>query len=461
MRIDRTFPGTLRLRFSLAQQFIVAGAIVLVIGMVLIGLWVTTRIEDAAVRNSAAATALYVDGIIAPLTQEMASGAALSESAQQLLKETLQRGALRSRLFSFKLWRPDGTVIFSTEQTLVGRKFRVGTGLTTALAGGIHARFDDLHADENKLERDSRQTLLEIYSPIREAWSGDVIGVAEFYERADDLSAELRSARLQSWLVVASVTAGMLVLLFVIVARGSQIIATQRHSLDRQVAELSRMLSLNDALRARADKANQRTATLNERYLRRISAELHDGPTQLLGFAALRLEAISKGRARDDDALQVKQSIAEAIKDIRDICRGLTLPELKPLAGHEVARRAIQTHQTHSKSSVEAEIGEIAVSSQAAKICIYRFIQETLSNAARHAKASDISVKVRELGGMIEVSVHDNGMGFQVKPGDFGLGLAGIEERVAGLGGQFQLISDTAGTTVRMTIPSGAESEDL
>lgn len=66
-------------------------------------------------------------------------------------------------------------------------------GLATALAGTVHAEFDDLEGEENKLEQQSDQPLLEIYSPIREPWSGDIIGVAEFYEVASDLRANLRS----------------------------------------------------------------------------------------------------------------------------------------------------------------------------------------------------------------------------------------------------------------------------
>lgn len=441
-------------RLSLAWQFAVAGAAVLVVGMVLIGLWVTSRIEREAVRNAGSATALYVDSIIAPLTSELTSAETLSEGARKTLTETLQQGALSTRLFSFKLWRTDGTIIFASSPSLIGKRFKVSPKLASASAGTVHAEFDHLHSDENRIERESRIALLEIYSPIREAWSGEVVAVAEFYEKADELRADLNTVRMQSWLVVAAVTAGMLVLLFGIVARGNHRIKTQRRSLDAQVVELSRMLAVNRSLRLRADRANQRAAALNEQYLRRISAELHDGPTQLLGFAALRLEAISTGRARDDDALRVQQSINTAIEDIRNICRGLTLPELEMLSGDDVALRAIREHETHSRGEVLARIAPVHVASQAAKICIYRFIQETLSNAARHAKASRVSVGVAEAGGMVEICVEDDGIGFVRRPDDRGLGLTGLEERITGLGGQLEIQSGSAGTTLRMKIPA-------
>ncbi|MDE1993709.1 MAG: sensor histidine kinase, partial [Rhizobiaceae bacterium] len=444
----------LRERFSLAWQFAIAGALVLVVGMGLIGFWVTNRIEEAAVRNAAGATALYVDSIIAPLTQELSSATTLGEGAKRALTETLQQGVLKSRLFSFKLWRPDGTIIFSSEPSLIGQRFAMTEGLSTALAGTVHADFDALEGEENLLEQRSGQPLLEIYSPIREPWSGDIIAVAEFYEIAGDLRAELLRTKIQSWFVVGAVTAGMLALLFGIVARGSHLIEVQRKSLDIQVEELSRMLETNRSLRLRADRATQRTATLNERYLRRISAELHDGPAQLLGFAALRLEAISKGRAKDDDESLVRHSVTEAIQEIRNICRGLTLPELGTLRGEDVVRRAIAAHETHSRTKIKAEIAEVPLTTQASKICLYRFVQETLSNATRHAHATEITVTARQVGDTIEVAVRDNGRGFVRLDGEPGLGLAGLEERLAGLGGSMDIRSDNkTGTVVTMTLP--------
>jgi hypothetical protein len=144
-------------------------------------------------------------------------------------------------------------------------------GVLTALGGNVFAEFDELEGDENAIERHSGKPLLEIYSPIREPWSGNIIGVAEFYEVADGLGSELTRTQNQSWLVVGSVKLGMLALLFGIVVRGSQLIDTQRHSLRQRLAEHSAMLDQNRALRLRADQATHRTAALNERYLRKIS----------------------------------------------------------------------------------------------------------------------------------------------------------------------------------------------
>ncbi|SCX16716.1 Signal transduction histidine-protein kinase/phosphatase DegS [Agrobacterium sp. DSM 25558] len=441
-------------RPTLAWQFAFAGTIVLLLGMILIGLWVTSKIESAAVRNMASGTALYVSGIVSPLTQELATSSSLSDDARGKILDTLNQGPLRGELFSFKIWGKDNRVVFSSEPGLIGKTFEGSLGLSTAFNGTVHAAFDDLEGEEHEEEKRSGQVLLEIHSPIRDAVSGRVIAVAEFYERSADLMSELDNVRYESWLVVAGVTAGMLVLLFGIVAKGSHLIEAQKRSLHVQVTELSRMLEVNRDLRQRVDQATQRTAALNERYLRRISAELHDGPAQLLGFAALRLEAIRTGRARDDDEAMVQHSIDEAVREIRGICRGLNLPELEGLSGEDVVRRLITTHEKHSGRSIQLDIAPLEVSSQAMKICIYRFLQEALSNATRHAQSADIAVSASETNGEIVIGVRDNGIGFVRRDDEDGLGLAGLEERAAGLGGRLTIVSAIgSGTSITMTLP--------
>jgi len=93
---------------TLAHQFLLAGAAVLLAGMFVIGLWVTRQIEDGVVRNSAAATALYVDSIIAPLFKNIEGDHVLSEGAKRALDETLAKGELSRRTAFLKIWVNEG-----------------------------------------------------------------------------------------------------------------------------------------------------------------------------------------------------------------------------------------------------------------------------------------------------------------------------------------------------------------
>ena len=120
---------------------------------------------------------------------------------------------------------------------------------------------------ESAKERARGLPLLEIYSPIREPWSGEVVAVAEFYEVATEITANLRAARFQSWLVVLAVAAATMALLSGIILRGSRTIQGQRQALTERVAELSALLTQNRALRQRV--GHQRA--VSEAYRRRFA----------------------------------------------------------------------------------------------------------------------------------------------------------------------------------------------
>jgi hypothetical protein len=118
--------------------------------------------------------------------------------------------------------------------------------------------------EEDALERARSLSLLEMYSPIREIHTGEIIAVAEFYETAEVLRKNLFSANLQSWMVVAVVTLAMLGALSGIVLRGSRTIDRQRTSLEQRVSELSRLLSQNEELRGKLQRASRRTTEINK-----------------------------------------------------------------------------------------------------------------------------------------------------------------------------------------------------
>ncbi|MBO9123821.1 MULTISPECIES: sensor histidine kinase [unclassified Rhizobium] len=441
-------------RLTLAWQFAFAGLLVLLAGMLAIGAWVTSNLEQGFVQNRADSTALFVDSIVSPLAQGLGTGPKLPSTDEQALARAIQDGPLAHRIYSFKIWTRGATVAYSSDPALIGRTFELRKSLQTALDGSVYAEFDRLEGEEHLVERRSGLEFLEVYSPIRDAQTGEVIGAAEFYEPTSGFTSELHRVRMHSWLVVAAVTAAMLALLFAIVARGSARIEKQRKRLDDQVVELSRLLASNTVLRKRADEATQRTIALNERYLRRISSDLHDGPTQLLGFVIMRLEAIRKGKGRDDDDVLIKRSVTEAINEIRDLCRGLQLPELEALSGREVALRAISAHELFTGNKIEADLTDLEVRNHGMKICLYRFLQEVLSNASRHAKANRIVASAYMKEGTLVVRVEDDGVGFQRGSAGQGLGLAGLQERAASLGGVVDVIADgNRGTIVQMVLP--------
>jgi signal transduction histidine kinase len=445
---------------SLARQFLLAGGVISLCAMAVVGALVTSLIEDAVTRNSGATTALYVDSVIAPILPDLKTAQALDDVTTRILDETFGQGALGGRVVSFRLWRSDGTILYSTDKAMLGKRFPPNKDLRIAFGGQMVAQFGYPDDPESDAERALGKPLLEIYNPVLQPWSGEVVAVSEFYEAAEDFHRSLSQARLQSWLAVAGVTLLFFLLLSAIVFRGSRTIAQQQKALTERVTELSSLLSQNRALHARAQRASQRATALNESFLRRIGADLHDGPAQLVAYAALRvdsdllLDPAAPAQAREKEIAAIKDRLQEAMDEIRSICTGLVLPEIEASDLPDVLRRAVAAHSQRTGAPVELSMEGLSRHlAQSAKISIYRFVQEALNNGFRHAGGRGQRVRQGFEDGSIIIEVSDQGDGFDPSvTRDGGLGLAGLRERIESLGGTFAITSSKAGTTLRMSL---------
>src|SRR3954454_16660702 len=430
-------------RQSLAMQFLLAGGLVSLLAMAVIGLLVKSQIEGGVTRNSAAATALYVDSIIAPLLPDMQTSQTLDDSVAHALDETLAQGALGNQLMSFRLWRRDGTILYANDPKLTGKRFEPNRNLKAAFDGQLVAEFNRVDDPESVRERESGEPLLEIYNPVRQPWSGEVVAVSEFYEVARDLAHDLRQAAIKSWLAVAGGTLFFFLTLSAIVLRGSRTIDAQSRVLNERVAELSDLLEQNRALQLKVTRAAQCTAAVNERYLRRIGADLHDGPAQLIALAALRLDGpvLSDDTAsfdkRQREALAIKASLDDALQEIRSICSGLVLPHIEAADLPEILSLTVRQHEQRTGSKVALSVSSWPKTlSTSAKICTYRFVQEALTNGFRHGLGVNQSVAQSFDGKRIRVEVPDDGPGFDPDAvPTASIVLSGLRDRVESLGG--------------------------
>lgn len=443
---------------SLAWQFVIAGGIGLLAVMLVVGLWVTSQIRDGVMHNSAATTALYVDSVIAPLLPDMRKSQQLDDTVKRALDETLGQGALGKRLVSFKLWRRDGTILYSKDASLIGRQIEPNANLLAAFAGNVMVKYNRLEDEEDDKERAMGVPLLEIYNPVREPWSGEVVAVTEFYELSGDFEESLHSALLWSWLVVAGATAAALALLSGIVFRGSRTIASQRRALEAKVAELQTALTQNSSLRQRVQRASRRATAINERYLRRIGADLHDGPAQLVALAALRMDSpvlvdpTTSSTLREAEIAGIHKTLGEAMREIRGICNGLVLPQIETQAVVDILRLAATEHERRTTTKVLLTLPErLPELGTSEKISVYRFVQEGLNNAYRHGKGKGQQVRAAMKGGKLVVEVLDAGPGFDPSRSE-GLGLAGLRERIESIGGQFETLSGPGGTRLVITL---------
>ena len=217
--------------------------------------------------------------------------------------------------------------------------------MAEAFAGQVSADLSNLTSAENAVERRQWSRLLEMYLPVRRSGSDEIIAVIKFYQLPDAIDGEVGQARLVSWGLMAAAIGASCLLLFGIVKQGSDTISRQDSKLRRQVGELSTLLAQNSALNNRVNAAAQRTLTLNERAMRRISADLHDGPGQTLALALMRLDAVKAADDRDEtppaELEEIEAALQDALRDMRAIAAGLRMPELADLSVREVVGRAV------------------------------------------------------------------------------------------------------------------------
>lgn len=447
-------------RLSLWQRFALAAAIVLFVGSVVIGRWVSDRISEEVTHNAAISSALLVDGLISPLAQELGTSDVLSIGPVRALDEVMANRALRDRMPSIKIWKPDGQLAYGNNLDLIGQSFPVTDALARAVEGEVVAEFDRLDEAESSREQALGRPMLEIYSPVRDQWTGEVIAVAEFYEDATALSAALGDARRSSWLVVGGTTATMALLLFGIVYQGSRTIERQRMLLEKEIDRVAAVSQQNMALRKRVERAYSLSSELNERYLRRVSADLHDGPAQLVGLASLRVGSLRDSicpDSRADEAARIAQVLGEAMTDIRNICAGLSLPKIEAKSVAEIVSEAVHAHERRTGMHVDTHVsGEVPAEAVHIKICVYRFVQEGLNNAYRHAPGSRQTVDCHVAGGVLSLKVQNgpyvmNGA-MAAHPGGQ-LGLEGLRGRVEALCGQFEFkTSPESGSDLEMSV---------
>jgi signal transduction histidine kinase len=452
-RIDRV-RAWLRhpLRGTLATRFLVTNLIVLGVGGVILGTWVGDQLERGIVERTASITALYVESFIEPQIAVLASTGELPAEQVRQLDALLAGSSFGDRIVSLRIWSPDGTVVYSPDAALIGRSFPIEGGLADALASGdVVAKLSDLENEENVAERGRFDHLLEMYVPIRERGTGRIVATAEFYQLPTVLDEEVATARLQTWLLVGAAVLASYLLLYGIVRRASQTIERQRVVLQGQVGELSTLLAQNTALHARVRTAAERTTTLNERALRRIGADLHDGPAQMVSLALLRLD---EPHTAADPA--VREALQDALREMREIARGLRLPELADMPVADAASRAVGDHRRRTGAEVLEHIGSLPASVPLpVRIALYRALQELLSNATRHGSGV-IDVTIASGADVIRLDVADDGQGFdidridRIDPGadTAHLGLAGIREQAELLGGGFAVGTTPQGHTL-------------
>lgn len=218
------------------------------------------------------------------------------------------------------------------------------------------------------------------------------------------------------------------------------------------------------ASRAAIRKLAAHREELREKERKLIAREVHDELGQVL--SALRLEiALLKDRVDADNAVtdDVERNLLalvdRAIRGVRNVASSLRPVEMD-MGNIAAIEWQCTEFSRHSGIPCTLEVaGDIADLSEHQALALFRIVQESLTNIARHAAASHVEISVAARNGAIDVEIRDNGRGFD--PGktadDRSFGLLGMRERAISVGGEFDISSEPGrGTFVRLHIPVGA-----
>lgn len=187
--------------------------------------------------------------------------------------------------------------------------------------------------------------------------------------------------------------------------------------------------------------------------LRRLERDIHDGPQQRLVRLQMDLAAAERQLEEDPDAARAlltgaRQQSKEALEELRALSRGFAPPIL--LDRGLVAALQSQAVRATVPTTVIDELPAGTVLPQELERNAYFVASEALTNAAKHAQATAVQVRVslpaaEDGSRALEITVHDDGVG-GARPAH-GHGLAGLADRVRGLGGSLEVISPEGGPT--------------
>jgi signal transduction histidine kinase len=185
----------------------------------------------------------------------------------------------------------------------------------------------------------------------------------------------------------------------------------------------------------------------------RISRELHDETGQSMLCIRLQLEVLEQScpesipetRARLG---QVREMTERTIVEIRRLIRALSPSVLEQFGlGAALRQLVTQFHLVHP-ARIRLQAHRLGALPKQLEIMVYRLVQECCNNIAKHSSATTVNIFLSSADGVLRLQVEDNGVGFQIEEAlakQNSFGLSGMRERVALLGGRFELYSRPAG----------------
>jgi two-component system, NarL family, sensor kinase len=407
----------------------------------LVGAWASRRAaEDLAIREASRLTEVLARGVVMPNL----SNSLKDEDPAAIRKlDAVIVGKLTDRsLFRVKLWTPDGRIVYSDDHRLIGARFPLGEEEQASLhSDRPEADISDLSAPENQFER-GQGRLLEVYLPI---WTPDRSTLLlETYSKFSAVTANAG----EIWRQFVPITVGALLLLQLVQL---PLAWSTTRRLDATLAERERLL--------------RRAVEATDAERLRIARDLHDGVVQDLAAASYSLvgagkRAASAGHDDEAEALELgADALRRGIRSLRTLLVELYPPSLHRTGLPEALRDLLDPLAGRGiRVDLHVPSG-VVVSGEDAEL-VFRVAQEAVRNVAEHAGATSVDMRLEVSDGMINLTVADNGIGFDVgrlrqKPVEGHVGLLLLHDLVRTAGGELEVDSTPGqGTRLRLGAPA-------
>lgn len=216
----------------------------------------------------------------------------------------------------------------------------------------------------------------------------------------------------------------------------------------RLTAEL--MARLEDVRMSR-----QRIVAATDEARRRLERDIHDGAQQQLVAMLVQLNLAQMVAARESPKVQemltqIKANADEALQTLRDLARGI----YPPLLASNGLAAALKAQAAKVPLPVEVDAVDVGRYDQQTEAAVYFCCLEALQNVAKSARASSATVKIWTENGRLNLSVVDDGIGFDVERGARGSGLQNMVDRMEALSGSLKIVSlPGTGTSIMGSVP--------
>ena len=258
-----------------------------------------------------------------------------------------------------------------------------------------------------------------------------------------------------------SMGAGTLVVALLVAVMAS------RH-VNRLQREIERQRRIEQNNREDLERLSARLVDVQEEERRTLARELYDEVGQALTAVkmdigiALRGEVEPRVRSALEEARDLSENTLRSVRDMSQLLHPSALDDF----GLPATLTAYLRNFSH-RTGIRAQLAETMEARLAPdiEVCVYRIVQEALSNVARHSGASACTVSLNSGGGMLRLVIEDNGRGVASSANRLtsgpGLGLIGMRERAQALGGTFSIKErDGGGTIVAVALPLDHASTD-